>query len=157
MITAQRLKSLFDYDEEAGIFTRKIKQPGHSIGAVAGADCHGYWVICIDGKHYLAHRLAWLYVYGKWPESQIDHVNRQKSDNRIANLRLATSFQNSANTTAKRNNKCGLKGVRKREGRWEARIRVFGRNIHLGRFDTSEEASLAYQNVARSHHGEYAA
>jgi hypothetical protein len=95
-------------------------------------------------------------VYGRWPAEQIDHVNGVKGDNRIANLREATPTQNVANTLARRNNKCGKKGVVLARGKWQAQIYPNGRQIKLGSFNSAEEAHAAYCSAARIYFGEFA-
>lgn len=160
IITADRLRHVLHYNPLTGIFTRKI-QTSHNalIGAVAGSlKSSGYWGIYIDNHHYRAHRLAWLYVTGMWPNDQIDHINLNKSDNRIANLREATSFQNGGNTRAHKTNTSGIKGVYwyHRLSKWHAQIRINGRRNHLGYFDNIEDAAFAYRKAAHEHFGEFA-
>ena len=84
MLTQERLKELLHYDEETGLFTRKTRVASRMKGTISGARHNkGYVQIMIDGDNYLAHRLAWFYVYGEWPKNQIDHINRIKTDNKI--------------------------------------------------------------------------
>jgi hypothetical protein len=146
--TAERVREMLDYDPETGVFTWKAKNPRSRIpiGAVAGANMNGYRVIILDMARYRAHHLAWLHVYGVWPEHGIDHRNRQPSDNRIANLREATQDQNMQNLGKPRTNTSGYQGVSKgRHGTgWRAAIHHDGRRINLGTFKTPEEASAAY-------------
>jgi hypothetical protein len=128
-------------------------------GDVAGhLTAQGYWRISVDGRRYLAHRLAWLYVHGEWPAAQIDHVDLDKSNNRFANLREATNAQNKANTRARKDNTSGFKGASwdKRSGRWRARICVVGKDSHLGFFDSAETAHAAYCQAANEAFGEFA-
>ena len=108
MLTAEFVRTLFDYNSETGVFTRRVsrgKSPAGSIAGSCGSD--GYIRIGIDGRSYRAHRLAWLYVNGFWPTSQIDHVNCIRTDNRASNLREATHGENQTNAAAYRNNKIG--------------------------------------------------
>jgi len=111
MITQQELKELLHYNPETGIFTRKTKVNRNKvIGSIAGTtDFHGYVAIAIDGKKYKAHRLAWLYMYGKFPDNCIDHINNITTDNRIVNLRDATLSQNQCNKKINVNNSSGVR------------------------------------------------
>lgn len=152
MITADDLRGLLDYDSHTGIFTwRTSPSRNIKIGDVAGGvQNRGYCRIRIHRRDYLAHRLAWLHVYGKWPPSEIDHSNGDKTDNRISNLRVATHSQNLANIRPHRDNACGVKGVRwhKRDRKWVAQIRVAGRERHLGNFECLRDAAEAYERAA---------
>lgn len=147
MLTQERLKELLDYDPETGVFIRLASRGNASKGAIAGSpDSKGYLRIFIEGKRYKAHRLAWLYVYGVWPAHQIDHINRTKSDNRIANLRETTNMQNCWNQGVRKNNKTRLLGVHlhKKTGKYRALIGVDNNTKHLGLYVTPEEAHAAY-------------
>lgn len=117
------------------------------------------WSVKFRGKMYGAHRLIWEMAYGTIPDRmQIDHINRNPFDNRLANLRLATNTQNNRNKPKPRNNTSGFKGVsfEPRRGVWVARITVGGRRIHIGAFSTPENASVAYKRAAEKYHGEFA-
>lgn len=159
MIALERLKELLFYDPRIGKWfwlkngCRKIF-PGMLAG---GYNKDGYWRIKIDGKGYLAHRLAWFYMTGKWPTAEIDHIDLVKDNNVWTNLREATSRQNSYNRQITRRNSIGAKGVRlvKKTGRYTARIGVNMKQKSLGTFDTIEEASEAYENAARKYFGVY--
>lgn len=122
-------------------------------------DRYGYlWGYLFKGA-YRAHRVAWAIFNGAWPEQNIDHVNLDKSDNRIANLRTATASDNMRNRVAPATNSSGYKGVHlhKQSGRWRARIRSGGENhIHLGMFDTKEAAHAAYCQAAEKYHQDFA-
>jgi HNH endonuclease len=152
------LKTLLSYDPATGLFIWKASDSTKPIiGTVAGTlHSHGYIRIKIKKKFYYAHRLAWLYVYGKFPEQEIDHKDRDPANNRIDNLRLATHPQNASNAPKRRTNACGLKGVIAHQGRWMARIGHKGKNIYLGVFDTAEEAHAIYVIAAKKYHGEFA-
>lgn len=119
----------------------------------------GYIRIVIFGKPYYAHRLAWVMVHGYWPEnsSDIDHINMDASDNRIANLRIATRSQNQCNRRVHRNNKAGIKGVHFSTAcsRWAAHIKIDGRSKNLGLFDSKEDAKAAYAKASRIVHGDF--
>lgn len=150
-----------DYSAETGDFRWKARPRNATavvIGAVAGwINAHGYRVIKLGGRCYLAHRLAWFYVHGTWPADDTDHINRIRSDNRLANLRPATRSQNSANTGARAKNAAGIKGVHYRADmrKWHARIYCKGRNHPLGWFSTKEEAGAAYARAAAELFGEF--
>ena len=160
LITQDELKRLFYYDPNIGDFIRLTTRSSNAVrGAKAGSiSCEGYIHINIGKRIYKAHRLAWLYVYGSFPNGVIDHINCDKQDNRIANLRDTTFRMNIINCGIRKNNTTGYKGVHfsKKLQRWTAQIDDGKRQVHLGCFDSPEEASLAYQNKAREIHGQYA-
>lgn len=156
-ITHSDLVQILDYDLETGEFTWKKQIGRGKPGVRAGADAHnGYRHICIKRRPYLAHRLAWFYVHGEWPHGEIDHINCQKSDNRISNLRLAARWQNMCNKKQVRA-ACGVRGVywHRKSGKWSAQIRVNSRRIHLGLFDDLNAAGDAYRAAAAQHFGEF--
>ena len=160
VLTQARLRELLTYDPETGLFIRNIGRsgPGARAGNVAGCDNGaGYIRIYVDGAPYKAHRLAWFYVHGEWPE-EIDHKNGVRCDNRLVNLRPVTRAQNNKNNGRYRTNTTGLKGVTlyKPNGKWRAQIQSDGAKIALGYFDTPEQAFAAYADAARRLHGEYA-
>jgi len=149
---------LLSYDPDTGIIKWLVNRgrnakPGQIAGRLTR---NGHRHICVMQREVYAHRLAWFLVYGEWPSSDLDHVNGDPDDNRIANLRLATHTQNMTNAKAKKNSFTGLKGVSPHGRRWVARIRVDGVRQSLGRFDTKEEAAEAYRIAADSLHGEFA-
>ena len=146
-LTAEYLRSVLHYDPATGIFTRKVSTSTNAkVGAVAGCrGGRGYLRIQLQGRKYLAHRLAWLYVYGEWPEDQLDHINRNRSDNRRANLREVTNKQNLQNAGKRSDNTSGHPGIywHKQRSKWVARIMHNQKHIHLGCFNTLEEAISA--------------
>lgn len=156
-LTAQRLRQLLDYDLQSGTFTWKVARGRQRAGAIANfVNHHGYVEICIDGRSYRAHRLAWLYVFGHWPTGDLDHANGIKNDNRLNNLREVTHMVNMQNVIKPRShNRSGLLGVClcKRDNRWIASIGVAGKVKRLGRFDTAELAHEAYLKAKRDLHG----
>ena len=142
-ITQERLKSLLTYDADTGEFRWRIKRPRCTPGCVAGTPSyHGYTVIKLDGVSYKAHRLAWLYENGNWPASELDHINRARGDNRIANLRLVSRFSNCQNRVKSENAHSKHIGVsRSFNGkRWRAYIDFNGKRRALGVFDTETQA-----------------
>ena len=154
-LTVERLRGVLDYDPKTGVFCWRQNRYRKRIGTVAGYRCSsGHLQIRIDGRAYLAHRLAWLHVYGRWPAEQLDHRDTVRTHNWLDNLREATHAQNQQNSRPKR--KGVLKGVWLKDGKWATAIRVDGFRIHLGYFDTAEAAHVAYVAAASKHHGEFA-
>lgn len=155
-LTHQRLISLLSYDPSNGSFTWRVSSGRQAAGTIAGRPHNkGYWTVTIGGFHFYAHRLAWFYVWGKWPSGVIDHRNRKRSDNRISNLRDVTQSQNLQNQQEpKSNNKSGYLGVSffKIKKPWVAEIQVAGKRMRLGYFSTAEEASAAYQKAKSEFH-----
>lgn len=147
------------YDPDTGIFIRlKSKTRPDSVGKTAGyISKEGYVVISIGNMSYKAHRLAWLITYGEWPDEDIDHSDRNKSNNRITNLRKATRSMNCANVGIRSHNTSGYRGVsfNAQWGRWFAQIIVGGEKKFLGYFESPEKASEAYTSAAREAFGEY--
>ena len=148
-LTAETLRGLLDYDPETGEFRWRVNRGNRiKVGAAAGTvSSNSYAVIKINGMPFKAHRLAWMYAYDTWPNHDIDHINSDKRDNRIKNLRDVTRSVNMQNQErAQKDNKSGLRGVswNKNKKRWEAGISVNGRNEYLGSFDTTEAAHAAY-------------
>lgn len=155
ILNQDTLRRLLRYDPETGVFTWLVSTGRRcKIGDVAGSvDSHGQRVIGVQGRNYKAHRLAWLYMTGAWPEDQIDHRNGERADNRWANLRDATHSLNQQNQRkARANNRTGLLGVRARQGKFEAAIGAGGKQKYLGSFSTPEEAHAAYLKAKRCLH-----
>jgi hypothetical protein len=128
-------------------------------GRVAGGINHeGYVRMRVDGRKYLAHRLAWLYMTGNWPVGEIDHIDRNRSNNKFSNLREASDAQNRANSKA--SNSLGVKGVyftKNNKARpYAASITVGKAHKHLGYYNTIDDASAAYKRAACEHFGEFA-
>lgn len=149
------------YCPETGIFRWRSTLSSKQVGGVqAGAlRPDGYWMIA-DGKgrQHPAHRIAWAMVNGAMPDGDIDHMNRLRGDNRIANLRVATRSQNNFNSTQRSDNASGYRGVSyfKRIGRWRADVALGnGKRKYLGSFGTKEAAAAAYDLAAREIHGEF--
>lgn len=156
MITKSRLDEVLSYEKETGEFTW-IKSKGTKIkGSIAGSVTkEGYLAIAIDGSKYLSHRLAFLTNYGSLPVYEIDHINGDKSDNRIINLREATNSLNQQNKIkARKDNKTSLIGVgfHSASNKYRARITLNRKQIHLGLFDNEQEAFQAYVLAKRNLH-----
>lgn len=146
MLTAQHLRRFLTYDPATGAFRWRVRLGRGAPGCIAGAQHHsGYVQIGIHGRLYFAHQLAWLYVKGAWPSRELDHRNRVRHDNRWENLRPATRKQNGENTTLRRDNSSGIKGVYwvQRVGLWTASITHHGTPIYLGHFRSKAAAGEA--------------
>lgn len=157
-LTLELLQAVLDYDSQTGIFTWKVKLSNNTnVGEIAGHrnKINGYYELCIHNIKFHAHKLAWMYVYGVYPDF-VDHKNRNRSDNRISNLRLGDECLNTINSKRRKDNTSGYKGVGKKGYRWFARITVRGKITHLGMFDTKEQAAKAYNAAALEYYGEYA-
>lgn len=146
-ITQNFLKEILHYDFKTGIFTY-IKRTANciSIGDIAGTiNNEGYLSVEIKGISHKLHRLAWLYIYGKIPKDQIDHINRIRDDNKISNLRCATNTENQRNRTIGLNNKSGVIGVSFFESnqKWYSEISHNSKKIHLGCFINFNDAVIA--------------
>jgi hypothetical protein len=140
-ITAERLRELLRYEPETGRFFW-LERSGRGIkkscsGSLAGnLNNTGYRRVTLDRKMYLEHRLAWFWVHGEWPE-YIDHINRDRSDNRISNLRPCSMSENLMNTVVRKNNKTGITGIHwdSKNGKWQTYITKDRTRVHLGQFD----------------------
>jgi len=155
MLNMALLKETLSYDQETGLFTR-LKRTSNCIKANVIAcrlnSFNNYRQVDFMGQTYQAHRLAWFYVYGVFPSGQIDHINRNKSDNRLVNLRDCSISENKQNSGLYKSNKSGFKGVFKKGKRYEAGIRVNNKRIYLGRFGSAELAYEAYVSAAKKLH-----
>jgi len=141
--TQLEVKEMLNYNPETGIFIwLTAKANCVSAGVIAGYKTHGYIKIGINNKKYPAHRLAWFYTYGVWPKDQLDHINHVRDDNRIVNLREATSQENSKNTLIRKDNTSGFIGVYWNEinKNWRVRISINGNPNNLGSFADKTEA-----------------
>lgn len=141
--------------EDGLLFWKKAKRQGKMAGTVKK---NIYVNVSFGNKLYKAHRVIWLMHYGKWPENEIDHINGVKHDNRIENLREATASQNAINRKLRADNTSGAKGVswHKRHCKWQVRIGLLNKRVHLGYFESEIEALNAYQKASKTLHGDFA-
>ena len=145
-ITQAELKKILHYDPDTGVFTWVVAAGCVNAGDIAGGrKQNGYRYIKINGTLYLEHRLVWMFVYGYFPENDIDHINRVRDDNRISNLREVSQQCNSRNTGNPCDNTSGVKGVyfSKTRNKWQASIAVNQRRFFLGRYKNFDDAVLA--------------
>lgn len=155
-LTAERLRQILTYAPETGDMRWRVRTNSRiCVGNVAGSiNSQGYRQIRIAGRLYKAHRLAWLHVYSQWPVDQIDHKNGVRSDNRISNLRQATRAENGQNLAPHPRNKSGYPGVDWHIGKkkWQARITVDRKELHLGYFDERDDAVAARRTAKAKYH-----
>lgn len=149
-MTAELVRDLFDCDYSKGTLTwrrdhGRNAKAGSEAGYVSQHSRGGYKLVETGGKAHPAHRLVWLHFYGEWPEGELDHINLNKLDNSIGNLRNVNRLEQMQNLPVYRNNTSGLVGVYPRKnGKFQASVQYDGRNHYIGRFDTKEEAHAAY-------------
>lgn len=162
-ITQEQLREFLSYDRNTGLLSW-IKHPIHQNKYPPGTrltsvDGRGYLHVMLKGVRYKAHRLAWLHVYGKWPERWLDHINGIRTDNRICNLRECTPAQNARNSKGWTRQKHGFKGVYRQkkstQNPWYAAIRYNRKLIYLGSFSTAKLAHQAYCDAAKKHFGQF--
>jgi hypothetical protein len=147
MLTQARVKEVLLYEPDTGVLTWRIQRGRQKAGSRAGRVHHtGYREVVVDNVLYREHRVIWLWMTGSWPDDECEHKNHNRSDNRWENLRAATRAQNMQNLSSHPRNTSGYVGVsfHKVRGKWRANIRHLGKSIHLGHFDTAQEANLAY-------------
>lgn len=144
--TQAQLKEILHYDPETGVFRWRFARSNLKPWSLAGSSStHGYWRVRINNREYFAHRLAWVYMTGKQPLNEIDHINRIRSDNKFVNLREATRKQNMENQSLMKSNTSGSRGASwdKNLKKWKSQIMHNKKYIYLGIFDTVEEAAKA--------------
>lgn len=150
-LSADYVSERLAYDPATGAITlRRPSKMGRPTGTRAEFKFgRGYLGVALKDRIYSAHRIAWLITYGRWPTGEIDHINRDKSDNRLSNLRDVPKSINGHNKGPSRRNSSGFKGVSlTRSGTWNAQIKVDGRRHNLGTFKTKEAAAEAYRIAA---------
>ena len=154
------LKRLVSYDPNTGIFTRKVSfRKTHPVGSIIGKpDKDGYLSGCVLSVKYQMHRLAWFYYYGEFPEDCIDHIDNDKANNKISNLRIANKSQNGVNRGLQKNNTSGFKGVYwvERLKRWVVYLKKDKKPIYIGTFKDKLEAARAYDEALVARFGAFA-
>lgn len=166
-LTQQVMRTLLEYNQETGILVWRTRQQQwfksvanctawnkQNAGHIAFTNpLSGYLSGRIFNRPYLAHRVIWLWMVGRWPDQEIDHINRVRNDNRWFNLREVTRAENARNLSTRADNSSGAHGVMwdARRGRWRAYINIDYRQMYLGRFRTREEALTARQTAERSY------
>ena len=148
-LTQERLNSLYNYDPDTGFLVRKKYKSRREHKGKQG----NYVYVTIDGKCLPAHRLIWMMVYGHWPD-EIDHINGNRTDNRLCNLRNVTGLENKRNKCIQKNNTSGVTGVSwsTESKKLVVRIQVKGKYLYLGSFINKEDA-IATRKVAEVNHG----
>lgn len=158
MLTAEIARQALSYDPDSGSLTWLISRGTVKAGSkVCRVSNRGYLTVKIFGKTYQAHRVAWLIVHGEWPIT-IDHINRQRTDNRLVNLRNATQQQNMCNVPRKRTNTSGVRGVswHSQSEKWQVEVKADGKRYYLGSYQDIELAELVASEGRLKLHKEYA-
>lgn len=157
-LTHADLRKALAYDPETGLFTWRVSRGSVKPGVHAARSACRYTAVRMDGKRYYAHRLAFLWMTGCWPEGDVDHIDGDGTNNRWSNLREATQSQNNGNQRLRSDSVTGFKGVGyvRKDRAYRARLRVGGKQLALGYFKTPEAAYAAYCVAAKAHFGEFA-
>ena len=160
-MTAELARSLFTYEPDTGVLRWRVRtHQKNQVGDVAGTVTKlGYVRVMYKQRCYMGHRVAWAVHHGVWPEKQVDHRNRRRGDNRIANLRLATQAQNARNASAPRDGVSGVRGVQflaSKGGVWRSVVRTGGKTYYFGHHHTFEAAVEARRRGAQDLYGEFA-
>lgn len=159
-LSADKFRELFRYDPETGSLARLARAGGRACqaGHAGYVDPRGYPRVQINRRSHLVHRLAFLYMTGRWPDGDVDHIDGNTGNNKWSNLRIATKAQNLANAKRSKHNTSGFKGVYFRSDRqkWCAEIRTERRRIWLGVYETREEAVSVRKTATTKYHGEFA-
>lgn len=160
--TAKEAGQFISYEPDTGLIRWKVRimcyGGGRSAGEVAGSSKDGYIQVKLFGRFYRAHHLAWLLHTGQWPHPSmdVDHIDRNRSNNKISNLRIATRGQNNLNTSSRRTSASGYRGVCKSKNKWLARIGFEGKIIHLGMFEYAEDAYMARIEAEKKYYPDHA-
>jgi len=154
MITQERIKELFHYCPDSGVFTRLLRASNAKAGSIASStNVDGYLRASVDGSVYSLHRLTWFYTYGAFPKNHIDHINGIKNDNRIINLRDVSASKNTKNSPTRIDNTSGVIGVYwyKNLNKWAAEVSFDCKRHHLGLFKYKWDAICARKSAELKH------
>lgn len=156
-LSCEYLRSVLNYDSRSGQFTWRVRASSRAAAGARAGSPHkeGYWLVRIKGVSYLAHRLAWFYVTGRWPRVEIDHEDRVRNNNAWFNLREATRTQQRANERIRCNNTSGARGVFRKRKKWSARMTFNGKPRTIGSFKTVAEAKRAVDLLGCERWGAY--
>lgn len=158
-LTAEQARDLFRYEPETGLLYWRATGKGRgdiSLPAVR-LNGHGYWIVCVNYRRYRAHRVIWLMERGEWPAHELDHINGDRADNRMVNLREVTTSQNQMNRRKAKNNTSGVTGVSWHSigKKWAVELWVRGRKRYFGLHEDLEFAELVSSEARRKYHGEF--
>lgn len=159
MLTYDKLRELLEYDPETGLWTWLVSVNKRPYGSLAGTvSVHGYLIITFAGVKYRAAKLAHLYMTGEWPSDEMDHIDKDKLNDRWVNLRVASRSENALNRDLQSNNVSDARGVHwdSIRGKWFAQVKKGGINHFCGRFDNIGEAIAARDAAAMTLHGDFA-
>lgn len=155
-VTIAKIRNTLRYNPKTGVFIRRVSSRANKANAgdiAGGKNNQGYIQIRVGGLLMKAHRLAWVLFFGEWPNKDIDHIDGNRSNNKISNLRLSSRAMNGQNRKRpNKNNSSAFLGARKHGSKWQAKIFANGRDVHLGTFDTPRAAHVAYVKAKRSLH-----
>jgi len=151
ILTQERANELFNYNPDTGIVTRKIPTRAYKAGDAVGSDCHGYLLVTVAGTKYRLHRVIWLMVQGEFPPEQIDHIDGNRANNCLSNLRAVSAQENSRNRARESRNKSGVTGVswHSTQECWYSHIYANGKSVYLGSFDDKDEAIAARKQAEK--------
>lgn len=144
-LTQKKLQQELLYNPETGVFRNRYNRANNAVkaGSITGSKRGKHIQIYANGTLYYAHRLAWLYYYGAWPEGPIDHINQEQDDNRIINLRVVSASCNSRNVKVRTNSVSGVKGVTWDGHKWRVHIYAYDKNHFIGGYKDIENAICA--------------
>lgn len=158
-VSHERLLKLLSYNPETGLFTWLVSLKGCGghvkVGKPAGSrHSSGYITISVDGVPYQAHRLAWFYVYAKWPADELDHINRDRADNCISNLKVVSKAENQYNIGLPKHNRSGCLNVfwNAPAGKWKVHMKVLGKNYFGGNFECKLAANIVAADMRKKLH-----
>ncbi len=158
-VTAERVRYLFNYEPSTGRLIRRVNAGYRARkGSIAGGmSRHGYRIVRVDGIVFMAHRIVWMHVHGEWPAKTLDHINGDRSDNRLENLRLADQYENGYNRKVSRRSSTGVLGVYWENTRlkFSASINFRGKTYNLGRYSYLKEAVAARKQAEQRLYGEF--